>query len=54
MARAINPKAEIVGEFAGRANFADVVTPGAEDRGLFRFGARYTGGVRVDAASCSA
>lgn len=49
VARAITPRAEIVGEFAGRANFANIVTPGAEDRGLFRFGARFTqGGVRVD------
>lgn len=50
VARAISPAAELVGEFAGRANFADIVTPGAEDRGLLRFGARYTkSGVRLDA-----
>ncbi|MSO61732.1 MAG: hypothetical protein EXQ50_06545 [Acidobacteria bacterium] len=49
VARAISPAAELVGEFAGRANFADIVTPGAEDRGLLRFGARYTrSGVRLD------
>jgi hypothetical protein len=49
VARAISPGAEIVGEFAGRANFANIVTPGAEDRGLLRFGARYTiSGLRVD------
>jgi hypothetical protein len=50
VARAISPAAEIAGEFVGRANFANIVTPGAEDRGLLRFGARYTtSGVRVDA-----
>jgi hypothetical protein len=50
VARAISASAEIVGEFVGRANFANIVTPGAEDRGLMRFGARYTvSGVRVDA-----
>ena len=50
VARAISQNAEVVGEFAGRANFADIVTPGAEDRGLLRFGARYTkSGVRLDA-----
>ena len=49
VARAISPKAEIVGEFVGRANFANIVTPGAEDRGLLRFGARYTiNTVRLD------
>ena len=49
VARAISPRGEIVGEFAGRANFANIVTPGAEDRGLLRFGARYTiNGVRFD------
>lgn len=49
IARAISPAAEVVGEFAGRANFANIVTPGAEDRGLMRFGLRYTmSGVRVD------
>lgn len=51
VARAISPRAEMVGEFVGRANFANIATPGAEDRGLLRFGARFTqGGVRVDAA----
>jgi hypothetical protein len=50
IARAISPKAEIVGEFVGRANFGEIETPGAEDRGLLRFGARYTtNGVRLDA-----
>lgn len=50
VARAISAKTEIVGEFAGRANFADIVTPGAEDRGVLRFGTRYTvNGVRLDA-----
>jgi hypothetical protein len=49
VARAISQNAEIVGEFVGRANFANIVTPGAEDRGLLRFGARFTKGpVRVD------
>ena len=50
VARAISPAAEIVGEFVGRANFGEIITPGAEDRGLLRFGTRYTtSGVRVDA-----
>ncbi len=50
VARAVSQSAELVGEFAGRANFAEIVTPGAEDRGLLRFGARYTrSGVRLDA-----
>lgn len=50
VARAISPAAEVVGEFVGRANFANIVTPGADDRGLMRFGARYTTrGIRVDA-----
>lgn len=49
VARAVSPRAEIVGEFVGRANFANIVTPGAEDRGLLRFGARYTvSAVRLD------
>lgn len=49
VARAISPAGEIVGEFVGRANFANIVTPGAEDRGVMRFGARYTiSGVRFD------
>lgn len=50
VARAISQNAELVGEFVGRANFAEIVTPGAEDRGLLRFGTRYTqSGVRIDA-----
>lgn len=50
VARAVSQRAEVVGEFVGRANFANIVTPGAEDRGLLRFGARYTiSGVRFDA-----
>jgi hypothetical protein len=50
VARAISPAAEVVGEFVGRANFANIITPGAEDRGLLRFGTRYTmSGVRLDA-----
>ena len=49
VARAVSARSEIVGEFVGRANFANIVTPGAEDRGLIRFGARYTvSGVRLD------
>jgi hypothetical protein len=49
VARAISQSAEVVGEFVGRANFANIITPGAEDRGLLRFGMRYTmSGVRVD------
>jgi hypothetical protein len=49
VARAVSQNAEVVGEFVGRANFANLVTPGAEDRGLLRFGTRYTkGGVRID------
>jgi len=49
VARAISPAAEVVGEFVGRANFARTTTPGAEDRGLLRFGMRYTrAGVRLD------
>jgi hypothetical protein len=50
VARAISPRAEVVGEFVGRANFANIVTPGAEDRGLLRFGTRYTMSTfRIDA-----
>ncbi len=49
VARAVSASAEVVGEFVGRANFAKTTTPGAEDRGLLRFGARYThAGVRLD------
>jgi hypothetical protein len=50
VARAISGATEVVGEFVGRANFANIVTPGAEDRGLLRFGTRYTiSGLRFDA-----
>ena len=50
VARAISQRAEVVGEFVGRANFANITTPGAEDRGLLRFGTRYTiDSVRFDA-----
>jgi hypothetical protein len=50
VARAVSASAELVGEFAGRANFGTLITPGAEDRGLLRFGARYTrSAVRMDA-----
>jgi len=50
VARAVSAKAELVGEFAGRANFGTLESPGAEDRGLLRFGARYTwSAVRIDA-----
>lgn len=49
VARAVSQAAEVVGEFVGRTNFARTTTPGAEDRGLLRFGARYTqSSVRVD------
>ncbi|MBY0494598.1 MAG: hypothetical protein K2Y23_10315 [Cyanobacteria bacterium] len=49
VARALTQRAEVVGEFVGRANFANIITPGAEDRGLLRFGTRYTiSGVRFD------
>ena len=54
VARAVSQAAEVVGEFVGRANFAETTTPGAEDRGLLRFGARYTIAASVStAASCS-
>lgn len=50
VARAFSPRGEVVGEFVGRANFANIVTPGAEDRGLVRLGTRYTvSSVRLDA-----
>lgn len=50
VARAFTPRSEFVGEFAGRANFGNIITPGAEDRGLLRFGMRHTiGSVRLDA-----
>ena len=49
VARALSERTEVVGEFVGRANFANITTPGAEDRGLLRFGARYTvNSVRFD------
>ena len=49
VARALTQRTEVVGEFVGRANFANITTPGAEDRGLLRFGARYTiNSVRFD------
>lgn len=49
MARALAEGFEVVGEINGRANFGELVSPGAEDRGFFRAGARYTrGAVRVD------
>jgi hypothetical protein len=50
LARAISAKAEVVGEFNGRANFeTNPVTKGAEDRATMRIGARYTtGAFRVD------
>ena len=51
LARALTDAAEVVGEFTGRANFAEIEAPGAEDRGAFRFGARFTHrSVRIDAA----
>jgi hypothetical protein len=51
LARALTDAAEIVGEFTGRANFAEIEAPGAEDRGAFRFGGRFTHrSVRIDAA----
>jgi hypothetical protein len=51
IARAVGPKAEIVGEYSGRMNFADTATPGAENRGRLLFGARFTqAAVRIDGA----
>jgi hypothetical protein len=51
LARALAEGFEVVGEVNGRANFSETVAIGAEDRGLFRVGARYTrGSVRVDGA----
>jgi len=51
LARALAEGFEVVGEVTGRANFAETVTPGAEDGGILKFGARYTrGAVRVDGA----
>lgn len=50
VARAISPRAEIVGEYAGRLNSAEIITPGAENRGVIRLGARFTqSAVRLDA-----
>jgi len=49
LARAVTQGFEVVGEVNGRANFAETVALGAEDRGFARVGARYTrGSVRVD------
>lgn len=49
VARAISQRSEVVGEFLGRANFGTLITPGAEDRGLLRFGLRHTiNSVRFD------
>jgi hypothetical protein len=49
LARALADGVEVVGELNGRANFAETVALGAEDRGFFRIGARFTRGpVRVD------
>lgn len=49
LARAVAGGFELVGEVNGRANFADTVAVGAEDRGFVRVGARFTrGAVRVD------
>ena len=52
LARALTERAEIVGEVNGRVNMrADGPLPGSENRGLLRFGARFTRGpVRWDAA----
>lgn len=48
-ARALYEGFEVVGEINGRANFSDTLNVGADDRGFFRVGARYTRGpVRVD------
>jgi hypothetical protein len=51
VARAVTNSAELVGEVNGRLNLGtDEPLPGGENRGLMRFGARYTRGtVRVDA-----
>jgi hypothetical protein len=53
VARALTASTEIVGEVHGRLNFTNEdPTPGAENIGLMRFGARYTrGSVRVDGAA---
>ncbi len=51
LARALTGGFEVVGEVTGRANFAETVSVGAEDRGTVRVGGRYTtGAVRVDGA----
>ena len=52
VARAISHGAEVVGEFNGRANLPTARRPGTEDRGLLRFGARYTMGPCVSTAAC--
>jgi hypothetical protein len=50
LARAVTNSTEVVGEYAGRVHFADVVGPGADNRGAFRFGGRFTHRtVRIDA-----
>ncbi|HYE86569.1 MAG TPA: hypothetical protein VEA16_09455 [Vicinamibacterales bacterium] len=50
VARAVTQRSEVVGEFTGRANFGNIITPGAEDTGVLRFGLRYTvSSVRFDA-----
>ncbi|MCA1586187.1 MAG: hypothetical protein LC791_15925 [Acidobacteria bacterium] len=53
IARAITASAELVGEINTRLNLASGdATPGAENRGLLRAGARYTrGAFRIDAAA---
>lgn len=49
LARAVAQGVELVGEVTGRVNFAEEDAIGAEDRGFFRVGARYTrGSIRVD------
>ncbi len=52
LARAVTQRAEIVGEVNGRVNMrSEGPLPGSENRGLLRFGARFTRGpVRWDAA----
>ena len=51
LARAVAEGVEIVGEINGRAGFnpVDEIPPGTENRGMLRFGARFTRGtVRLD------
>jgi hypothetical protein len=51
LARAFAEGVEVVGEVTGRANFTEIVAPGAEDGAILKVGARYTrGAVRVDGA----